>query len=221
MSKSTKIIAALGVAAGLGVAALPAASFAETYSGSINGAAITANDTGFVQPLAVNIANTLSLSGTTTGSFASADGVTLTAGQQDSNSQTVWTAICNDSDGWTVTVAPSSATKQQSATLYNGTGDDADSIAPFASEVTIANFATTTTSGWGILLANLATGVSAGSDFTTTGYNGVSGSNQVVTSAATSGTAGKNFTTKYGVTTADTQAGGEYKGSITFTIAAN
>ena len=36
MSKTTKIIAALGVAAGLGVAALPAFSYADSVAGQVD-----------------------------------------------------------------------------------------------------------------------------------------------------------------------------------------
>ena len=200
MSKSTKIIAALGVAAGLGIAALPAATFAAT---------------SVEVPLKVTIDDVLSLSGVTTGDFASTTGITLEAGQNDAQSQTVWTATSNDTDGWTVTVAP---TTNGSNVLTNATNETID---PFATEVT--DLSENTTSGWGIKLNNLADGVSAAtSAFTTTGFKGVTtGPDQVVTSSAPSGTAGKNFTTIYGVDLADDQAAGVYAGSITFTIAAN
>ena len=202
MSKSTKIIAALGVAAGLGVAALPAATFA---------------DTTVVVPLAVTIEETLSLSGVTTGDFASTSGITLTAGQNNSASKTVLTAISNNGTGWKVTVAGTDDETQQSgSTLYNAT-TGGQSIAPFSSKVT--DLDDNETSGWGIKLSDLATGVTAG-DFTTDGWTGVSSENDtVVASSAPSGTGGKTFTANYGIDLADTQASGTYKGSITYTIA--
>ena len=204
MSKSTKVIAALGVAAGLGIAALPAATFAE------------AQYTNNVVPLKVIINDTLSLAGVTTGDFASTEGLTLAAGQNDSTSKTVWTAISNDTDGWTVSVAP---TDTGTNILSNGVA--ADDISPFTSEVT--DLSTNTTSGWGIKLNNLAQAVSAtGSHFTTSGFTGVTtGPDQVVTSSTTSGTAGQTFETIYGIDLADDQAAGTYSGSITFTIAGN
>lgn len=213
MSKSTKIIAALGVAAGLGIAALPAATFA---------------DTSVAVPVRVNIEDTLALSGITTGDFASTEGLDLVAGSYDVTSQTVFTATSNNNSGWHVTVAGTDDTTQQSgSTLYNAT-TGGQSIAPFSTAVPAADpgsdgdwIGKAGDSGWGIMLDNLATGVSAGANYSTSSYMGVTAAGNVVTSATTSGTAGKSFTVKYGVRLADTQAAGDYKGNITYTIANN
>lgn len=214
MSKSTKVIAALGVAAGLGVAALPAATFADS--------------TTYTVPLAVNINESLNLEGTTTGEFASNAGVTLAAGESDLNSKTVFTANYNKAGGWKVTVAGTNDAAQQSgSTLWNNaTSGQGQSIAPFASgkSYTPAEgkivLGDGDPSGWGITVTDVADDVTTGTGYSATAYTGIT-ANAVVASTSTTGNAGKSFTVNYGVALADGQAAGNYKGNLTYTLEAN
>ena len=209
MSKSTKVIAALGVAAGLGIAALPAASFAATTQDV---------------PLTVTVPDVLDLEiGSQTGDFITdtTDGIELTPAAGDMSSSHTLTAKANGSStGWNITVASTDTeSHQETSTLYNA-ASGGDSIAPYASEKTTAQVTAAATTGWGIKLANAISGNTSPSVFTTTGYSYTEGG-VVFSGDSPTITAGVTGTVGYGVSVADGAPSGTYKGSITYTIANN
>lgn len=217
MSKSTKIIAALGVAAGLGVAALPAATFAA--------------ETVQTVPLKVVVADSFELSVTSTadttdpetgevtkGAFTGATGVALAAGASDNASSSTILAKSNRTGGYKVTVAGTGSDWNNGTTLKRS-ATDADGIAPYENPVTYDGFENySTTTGWGIRIASSDEGVTTG-NFNATTYTGVSGTNNIIEySETTSGNAGKSVVANYGVSLKDGQPAGTYIGNITYTL---
>lgn len=122
MSKSTKIIATLGVVAGLGVAALPMSAFALDPTGS-------SPQTTDVD-VKVNIGSAISITATNDPSNST---VTMTPSDIDTSTlKTEITVSTNDTDGYTLTVTDKDANTNLvngSATIPTGTSISAGTAA--------------------------------------------------------------------------------------------
>lgn len=221
MSKSTKVIAALGVAAGLGVAALPAATFAVQSDSATAGVEVTVTDT-----------ISITVTGTSSGDPVSADtmvdptddtltvpAVKVTMANDASTIANGTTAVVtNNTTGYTLSVA---AQATGSSTLKNGSDTSAasyDTIAPFASPVPAGDLAGKTSRGWGILASNTSATVTTPFQ----SYAGVTDESQTILSTNTH-TAGSANTTNiaYGFNTKVDQKTGVYTGYITYTATTN
>ena len=222
MSKSTKVIAALGVAAGLGIAALPAASFAVQSDTASVGIEVEVTD--MIQ---------LSVTGTEDSTHTVDQGadayVQATMGPNAAKVKTGTAAVVtNNVGGYTLSVAPFSA---GSSTLKNGadTQDpEYDTIAPFATAATFtAGTGETVDSfdvdGWGITYTN--TGATSGTipaDVVAGKYIGISNSTTMLSTSASATEASPNTTNiSYGFQTKDEQKTGTYTGKILYTATNN
>ena len=207
MSKSTKVIAGLGVVAALGVAALPLASFAT--SGDYGTVAVSAT---------VPDAISMTIDGTaTTGSGVAGNAVAF---------GNVATGAIAVSDGSTIKYNVAYNFKVQN-TSNSGAGDLASSTS------TIAPFATATkpttgqsTSGWGFRVTKTSGTISAtayddatlmdGADKT---YIGVPTSETTLDAVAAPAAAiTGTYTMEYGLQVSNDQASGTYTGSITYKV---
>lgn len=223
MSKSTKIIAGLGVAAVLGVAALPMASFAaegDQYTVTVpvqatvaNGIKIEVKDNNVASPAWVsatradNQQDGHAFADLSTISFSLAPG----AG----------TSVLDKTDIRVSTNYPAGYTL--SATTTDLEASNLPAIEDFAS---VSQIATTgnTTSGWGIQVAKDNTVLPA---FQTgeepevvSGYKGVNSQIDAVTSGIT-GLTTHTYAVNYGINIAASQAAGTYNGSATFVVASD
>ena len=196
MSKSTKVIAALGVAAGLGVASLPAATFAAT-----------------AQSRQVQIQANVSESHTISVDDATKSTTNLNPGATDATLSSTITIDSNNPKGYSLTVA-ASGNENHVTDLWNSGASSA--IAAFSSEqTTLSN----ETPGWGGKLASAYTGASG---LTATGYNGftTTGSQVVYSSNALASDIENEYVVNYGIALAPNQATGQYSGAVTYTLSA-
>lgn len=220
MSKSTKVIAGLGVVAALGVAALPLASFAtsgdygtvavsatvpDAISMTIDGTATTASG---VAGNAVNFGNVAQ------GAIAESDGTTI------KNNVTV----VSSNAAYNFKVTNTSTGQSGGSGTAGALGSSTSEIEAFASATKPT--ASQTTSGWGFrvtktsgTLSNTAYDAStliSGSDKT---YIGVPTTETTLDAVATpaSSTTG-TYTMEYGIQISTTQASGTYTGSITYKV---
>ena len=204
--KSTKIIAGLGVAAALGVAAIPVASFAE---GEPQPASSTVN-------LSATIASDLSLTIAEGGNSINF-GNALSAGAASTaeNATSVITVTTNWPNGYELT---GKSTGDLAAT---GT---TDKIAEFATASTISGEGAA--DGWG---AHVAMKQGASFDNTSAfkdltagqylGFNGATG-RVIDKKAAKSGQVSNDYTVTYGLKAKANQASGTYTGTIPYTATA-
>ena len=204
--KSTKIIAGLGVAAALGVAALPVATFAEgepaDATGTVNLSATVSSD------LTLTIAT-----GGTSIDFGSA----LSAGASSTASGA--TSVITVATNW-----PNGYELKGTSTGDLTSTDNQDNIAEFATASTITG--TGAADGWGAAIAlgndvefdttsafnNLAAGQYLG-------FNGSTG-RVIDKKAAQEGAISNEYTVSYGLKTKADQASGTYTGTITYTATA-
>ena len=236
MSKSTKIIAALGVVAGLGVAALPAFTYAtETVSGTVDvyveipeaiAMTIVGNNDGGSAPyptpattgvdvFASGSATTGTVDGhtTTTTSTSSSSYVELSQNQADTTTAlSTITVYTNAAHGYTLSVQASG-----DGSLVNQS-NSAYTIAP----LTTAGTAPAAGDGeWGFkLTASAATSPDAAGNVVTgySNWSAVPHSSATVIAyedVATSG--GTEYVANYGVGTKADQAAGIYKNTLTYT----
>lgn len=218
MSKSTKIIAGLGVAAALGVAALPVASFAADYSATVPVKATVANsikievrdnvaaspawtaaqkaDAGAVNAFA-------DLSTVDFGNMAPGAGKEL-AGKTDLRVTTNYPA------GYTISATTTDLAHKTEAGV---------AIPDFAADTTI-NTSGNTASGWGINVRR-TTNTAAYLIGSANEYNGNSGATAFETQSGINGKTTNEYTIGYGINIAETQASGEYNGSATFKVASD
>lgn len=196
MSKSTKVIAALGVAAGLGVAALPAATFAATAQS--RQVQITAN-VGETHTIAVD-ANSVS-----TGD--------LNPGATDATLSSTITVDSNNPTGYSVTIA-ASGTEGHVSDLWNA---GASSAIPAFS--TPQSTLTGGTAGWGVKLGAAYTGATVLNPDTYVGL-GATGSQVVYTNNAVSGNLENEYVVNYGIALDSNQPTGAYSGAVTYTLSA-
>ena len=214
MSKSTKVIAGLGVVAALGVAALPLASFAT--SGDYGTVAVSAT---------VPDAISMTIDGTaTTGSGVAGNAVAFGNVAQGAIAVSDGSTIQNN-----VTVISSNAAynfkvTNTSAGTNGALKSTTSEIAPFATATKPATGQST--SGWGFRVTKTGGAISAtayddatlmdGSDKTYIGVPTTETTLDAVNApaAAVTGT----YTMEYGLQVSDSQASGTYNGSITYKV---
>ena len=221
MSKSTKVIAALGVAAGLGIAALPAASFAATTADV---------ELQFTVPDALSISV----------DSADVDFGDILAGASDT-ATTETTITANATTGYNLTVAATSATSATATSAVFTATHGATPLAPWAINAAIAPAdLDEAAAGWGMKLNAMPT--TAGVTYTpgsivTTAYNGVPNtavSDEDPTDPTFTPNSATIYTTgalttqitdepqiDYAVKLPDNQAAGVYTANITYTVANN
>ena len=202
MSKSTKIIAALGVVAGLGVAALPLSSFAAT-TGDVN--------------VKVEVGSTISM--TIDDADHSTTPLEKTVAMNNNSSDNSLTAsvkvTTNDDDGYILTVKDKAG---DGAALKGALSSNTQTIPAFTVKQTNLASLTTDTYGWGMMAANSNANATIGSNFSG-GYGPVSDTDQAVVTV--SGTAASDETTiTYGIVTKSDQVADTYSNLITYTVTA-
>ena len=217
MSKSTKIIAGLGVAAALGVAALPMASFAYTGTGTVE---VSANIAGTIG-MQINTAADGTMSSdiaddATQAGFAAAFGDVVLGNGYKKVGNTIIKVHTNQPGGYVL-----------SATGANLTQTAGTAVIPASpAGVTVATDGAAISgavSGWVITVDKTKTGTATtetlGSYFT----NAASNSFKAKTTAETIDTVSDvqtayegTYTIGYGLTVAENQPSGAYSGTITY-----
>lgn len=216
MSKSTKIVAGLGVAAALGIAAVPVASFAVTdLSGTVD---ITAT-----------IADSFSMTiDTKTASQAGTAGNAIDFGEVAVNStdtagSTTLVVTTNIPDGYNLKAFATGAAGHETA-LHNAEAD-AD-IPGYASLSAL----TAGTAGWGIKVSAVEKDVADagaaaaralnGGVFDGTQYLAPTTAGAIIDSIAADSISAMHevtYTVDYGIATSANQAAGTYAGQVTYT----
>ncbi len=217
MSKSTKIIAGLGVAAALGVAALPMASFAANYSALVPVEATVANSVKIeVQDMNADTpAWVAAQQADASGTNAFADLETIDFGSAiapgagvTKADQTEIRVTTNFPAGYTIGAVTTD--------LEQAIGNSASaSIADFAT-ATAVSASGNTTSGWGINVQKNASDYVLGSATTYIGSNGT-----FETVSDITGQTVNTYVANYGLNVSNTQAAGTYSGSVTYTVASD
>lgn len=218
MSKSTKIIAGLGVAAALGVAALPVASFAADYSATV--------------PVKATVANSIKIevkdNNATTPAWvaaqqADAGGVNafadLTTVDFGNIAPGAGTSLAAQTELRVTTNYPAGYTISATTTDLDHASQAGVDIPAFSTDTAIAATGNTT-SGWGINVqrtTNTATYLIGSA----TEYNGNDGTAAFETQSGLTGLTANEYTVGYGINVADDQASGEYNGSVTFKVASD
>ncbi|MBR2659459.1 hypothetical protein IKD60_01730 [Candidatus Saccharibacteria bacterium] len=233
MSKSTKIIAALGVVAGLGVAALPAFTYAASVDGDAEvivevspaiSLAITGNNdeaTGFgpffeSDPTGVYTSAT-GLNTNTSSSKVTMSPNQIVEGQDTASGNTGYgflstlTVNTNDKGGYTLNVKAATA---DDVNLTNANSDTIDALSAAAASFTQG------TEGWGIKADDdysIQEGAQAA--IKDDQWYPVTASNQLIRPAVASPTGYANQATKiyYGVSTDAAQPTGTYQSTLTYT----
>ena len=216
MSKTTKIIAALGVAAGLGVAALPAASFAaSTVAGEVNVSAdvneaiamtITGNGDSTGQGVDVfTPSNATTIDGHSGGTAydpenlqSSSSTVSLLPNAADTTTATSTIKVyTNAAGGFTLSVKDADS----NTALVNGS----DSSATIPAGATI----TPGTAAWGYKGGSV------------TDFAAISATDETVYTQSTPTSGGQTINMVYGVSTASDQKTGTYSDTIIYTATTN
>jgi len=227
MSKMSKTIAILGVVAGLGVAALPLSSYAETvewvedgktgYDSAKMGTDKDGNhyvNTG--TEVTLEIADKLSIESSATGAVSLSGAAGVTAGLYESATPLTITVITKNAGGYNLTIEGAGDTTggKKSNSMYNGTND----------EIPAGNFTaaddTAATSAWGYGLAANATANPAGATIATAAkYQGVPDTATTMMSRTDTATtdAGDKVDVSFGANVISSQAAGTYTGKVTFT----
>lgn len=221
MSKSTKIIAALGVIAGLGVAALPLGAFAETQDVDVKITVKSSVSITIDQDTEEEIDNPDFDPSQPEDPVTNPKTIKINTqnvvGEMENNDvleladQTTIKVTTNDAAGYTISVKD-----KDSDTNLNLAGGS-DTFAAFAS--TVASLPSKghnddTKAGWGIKSAD-----ATNTDFST-GYMGVTAANQVLRTKA--GVASQDETkVSYAFVSKMTQTPGVYSDTITYTATAN
>ena len=200
MSKSTKIIAALGVVAGLGVATLPLSSFAAS-TGDVN--------------VKVEVGSTISM--TIDDADRSTTPLEKTVQMDNNDTDESLTAsikvTTNDADGYILTVKDKAG---DGAALQPTLGTNSQTIPAFTVKQTDLSALVTDTYGWGMKAANANSNATVATAFSG-GYGFVTDADQAVVTV--SGSAAEDETTiTYGIVTKDDQVADTYSTLITYTV---
>lgn len=222
MSKSTKIVAGLGVAAALGVAALPVASFAADYSVTVpvtaeigSSVKIEVKDNQASTPTWV--AATTADSGSTH-AFADLTTVAFSGAPGYGEEQTDLTRIrvtTNYPSGYTIFATTTDLDHATAAST---------SIPAFTSATAIVTSGNTA-SGWGIRVKENPDAVSPATPTykigSATQYNGNDGTAAFETVSGLTERTEHEYSVDYGINVSNTQASGSYAGSVTFKVASD
>ena len=209
MRKSTKLMAGLGVVAGLGVALAPLG----VHAGTIG-----------LDHLQVTVSAACTLDASAENAYTAWDNLyqltlapnavdTITAGSAGTSKVTI---LCNEAGGYQITGTGTNLTKGTatggSHTTHPWTADttDADAIQPGANP-------TAGSGTWGVNLSGTGN-LTVNTNFTGTNYGALSGG-VVASNASVSATAGDIFTVEsYKVSTKTNQKNGTYQGDATYTL---
>lgn len=196
MSKMTKTIAALGVVAGLGVAALPLSSYATIVSDSTT---VTAQ---------AIIGEAISVTADATDYTVKIENVT--ANQEAATGSTVLTIQTNNTNGYNVTIKDADA-----VTALTTDGADADNGIP-ASNTLIKG-----TKGWGFKTATSTEGVTVSA--AAQDYRAIETGTQTIASRASgaSVTDGDKIDLTFGVVVDSSIAAGTYSDDVVITATTN
>ena len=218
MSKSTKIIAGLGVAAALGVAALPVASFAANYSATVPVQATVANSVKIeVKDMnAGTPAWTAAQQADSGSTHAFADLTTVDFG---SLAPGVGTSLADQTELRVTTNYPSGYTISATTTDLDHATESGVAIPDFTTATAVATSGNTT-SGWGISVQR-TTNTPTYLIGSATAYNGNDGTSAFETQSSLSGLTQNEYTVNYGINVGASQASGVYSGSVTFTVASD
>lgn len=228
MTKLTKAIAVLGVVAGLGVAALPLTSYAETtpvvWSSTPDtntpagwgGAGTDAGPMWVAKPVGVQLKIEEGLQIST----SNEDGKPVDMGQGATNKDEYTSAgfkvnvVANNTAGYVLSIKGSGSGTNKSS-LYNDANDEIVAL-PSASYAALALNANK--SVWGYGIGTLADGSDGSSDTEATTFRGVTDSYVSIKDAQSKATtsAGDDTLVTFGAKIADGQASGTYKGQVTF-----
>lgn len=227
MSKSTKIIAGLGVAAALGVAAIPVASFADTagthtvtvtasVAGDIVVKAATGDATATADAALTDITGSSSTGSIGFGNLGIKDQkvhANTTVIDVETNYPHGYT-LSADADELTNAVGGATIGRASGEAFTTGTGDYAG-----------------TSSAWGIKVAKAVWDYSASdwsstagtlsntNGYTTTDFNAIANGTVDTTGNISTNTRNK-YTMSYGIGIAEGQASGTYSGEIEYTVTA-
>lgn len=212
MSKTTKMIAALGIVAGLGVAAMPFGAFAaEPYDQNDN-LNTPKDDTATVTFSAV-VDPVVSIR-------VDADTQTIASiapHAKDESKTTVATISTNDEGGWKLYAKDANGGTLNKA-ADTGAGVSAKTIDAYTDTLAAG------TSAFGYKVSATARGASSESEGTITNakeaYSAFTGGDVLIASA-NKRAADDTVTVTYGVSTADDQAAGTYTDTITYTAHTN
>lgn len=202
MSKSTKIIAALGVVAGLGVAALPLSSFA-AETGDVN--------------VKVTVGSTISMTidDADRSTVPLEKAVTMDNNDVDSSLTASIKVTTNDENGYILTVKDKAG---DGAALKPTSASNTQTIPAFTVKQTDLSALTTDTYGWGMMATNANSSATVSTAFSG-GYGFVTDTDQAVVTV--DGTAAEDETTiTYGIVTKDDQVADTYSNIITYTVTA-
>lgn len=202
MSKSTKIIAALGVVAGLGVAALPLSSFA-AETGDVN--------------VKVTVGSTISMTidDADRSTVPLEKAVTMDNNDTDESLTASIKVTTNDADGYILSVKDKAG---DGAALKPTLSTNTQTIPAFTVKQTDLSALVTDTYGWGMKAANANTSATVSTAFDG-GYGFVTDADQAVVTAT--GTAAEDETTiTYGIVTKSDQVADTYSNLITYTVTA-
>ena len=196
MSKMTKTIAALGVVAGLGVAALPLSSYATIVSDSTT---VTAQ---------AIIGEAISVTADATDDTVKIENVT--ANQEAATGSTVLTIQTNNTNGYNVTIKDADA-----VTALTTDGADADNGIP------ASNALTNGTKGWGFKTATSTEGVTVSA--AAQAYRAIETGTQTIASRASgaSVTDGDKIDLTFGVVVDSSIAAGTYSDDVVITATTN
>ena len=194
MLNSKRIIAGLGVVAGLGVAMLPLTSYADTVS-----------DTSDAETITVNVADTISVSVSAT--YASGSAIAVNQGEENTAGLTHTVTVAgNTYNDYTLTVAASNTNLVHSSV--------SSATIPTLSEAS----STLSAGSWGYQYTTAA----GGSAYNGT-WQPLSTSGSTIHSASgtKSTTYSEDWGVKYGVKAAENQLSGTYTTTVTYTATAN
>ncbi|MBQ9017407.1 hypothetical protein IJ103_04215 [Candidatus Saccharibacteria bacterium] len=204
--KSTKIIAGLGVAAALGVAALPVATFATT-----NTHTTTVNAT-IADSLTITINDVPAEAGASTSDTINFNGVVAGTAYENAGSTKIEVAT-NIPTGYTLSAV--------SPTALSYSGQEA-TFAAAATPFTISEGASNraTTSEWGIHVAKTGSGTTLSG----TSYKDLTAGQYVAVAGEIDAVSGLNadvdntYTISYGLNAKTGMPSGDYAGSIQYTV---
>lgn len=195
MSKMSKAIAALGVVAGLGVAALPLSSYAvagKTATATTTAQAIVGDS------IAITVADETVTMGTT-----------VMANQEAAEGSTNITVQTNNAAGYSVNIKDSDTELALKTTDGSGTATGIPAGIPQKGK-----------NAWGFKVSSSAEGVTVDSDVQD--YVKIKTSNtEIATKSTPSANAGDVITLTFGVTVDTTIAAGTYQDVVTLTASTN
>lgn len=196
MSKMTKTIAALGVVAGLGVAALPLSSYAAIVTDSTN---VTAQ---------AIVGEAISVTADAADDTVKIENVT--ANQDVAEGSTVLTIQTNNTSGYNLTIKDNDAVL---ALTTDGT-DEANGI-PASATLTKGN------KGWGFKTSTATEGVSVSA--AAQAYRAIESGTQIIASRATGASVadGDKVTLTFGVVVDSSIAAGTYSDEVVITATTN